>query len=122
MDEARDLERVDLEATLEARRELGPEYEPALVEAFADRVEQVIEARVDASLAAAEQRRTDEKARSGRQFAMGISSLALGIPLTAIAGGIADVTGIAVAWAGIALVNASYAWQNRDRSRGSRRA
>jgi hypothetical protein len=39
--------------------------------------------------------------------------MALGIPISAIAGGIADVPGLVVSWAGIAAVNLAYAWQNR---------
>lgn len=38
MDDARGLEREELEATLEVRRELGPSYEPALVDSFVDRI------------------------------------------------------------------------------------
>ncbi|HEY0775954.1 MAG TPA: hypothetical protein VGD51_17850 [Nocardioidaceae bacterium] len=44
MDDARGLEREELEATLEVRRELGPSYEPALVDSFVDRIERAVEA------------------------------------------------------------------------------
>lgn len=117
MDDARGLEREELEATLEVRRELGPSYEPALVDSFVDRIERAVEARVDARIAErqAERKRADE--RSNRQLSMGITSMALGIPISAIAGGIGDVQGLFVSWAGIAAVNVAYAWQNRKDDR-----
>ncbi|HEU4514895.1 MAG TPA: hypothetical protein VFR87_17425 [Nocardioidaceae bacterium] len=117
MDGGDRLERQELEATLEVRRELGPSYEPALVDSFVDRIERAVEARVDARIAErrAERKRADE--RSNRQLSMGITSMALGIPISAIAGGIGDVPGLVVSWAGIAAVNLAYAWQNRTGDR-----
>ena len=41
------IPRDDLIAAARARRELGDELEPAVVEAFLDRVERAIDARVD---------------------------------------------------------------------------
>lgn len=121
MDDPQDLERADVEATVAARRELGPDYEAALVDAFAERVERAIEVRVHARMAAVEQEQHLEKERQRRQFTLGMVSLGFGIPLTAISGGIADVTGIALTWAGIAAVNLSFAWQNRGRAGSPRR-
>lgn len=46
-------------------------------------------------------------------FTLAIVSLALGIPLTAIAGGIAGPPGLIIAWIGIVLVNAVYARSRR---------
>lgn len=111
------IERGDVEAALAARQELGSEYEPALVDAFVERVEQAIEARVDARLAARAAETEQSRAREGRQLALGITSLALGIPLTAVAGGIADLPGIVATWMGVVGVNASYAWQRRNEGR-----
>jgi hypothetical protein len=57
---------------LGARRELGPELEPEVIDAFADRVERAIDARVDARLGqrggGAERRGTD---RSSLLLALG---------------------------------------------------
>lgn len=115
MDDPGELERQELAATLEARRELGPAYEPALVDSFVDKVETAIEARVDARLAEREKDRQREDDKAGQQFKLGIASLALGIPISGAAGGIADLPGLVVAWAGIVGVNCAYAWQNRRR-------
>ena len=41
----------------------------------------------------------------GERFGFGIVSLVLAIPLSAIGGGVADLPGLLVAWAGIAGVN-----------------
>lgn len=117
MDGGERLERQEVEAALEVRRELGAEYEPALVESFAERIEHVIEARVDARLAELKASRRLDEERHSKQMAMGITSLALGIPISAIAGGIADLPGLVVSWAGIVGVNAALAWQNRGGSR-----
>jgi len=43
--------REDLQAALGARRELGPEYEDAVLDSFLERVDKSIEARVDARVA-----------------------------------------------------------------------
>lgn len=113
MEDARRIERDEVEAALEVRRELGPEFEPAVVDSFAERIERAVEARVDARLAERKAERRQEDERSSKQMALGITSLALAIPISAIAGDIGDLPGLVVSWAGIAAVNVSYAWQNR---------
>lgn len=110
-----DLDPQDVEAVLEARRELGPAYEPALVDGFAERVETAIETRVDARMA--QDRRLEENRgrRQRQQLALGIVSLGTGIPITAVAGGVGDgLPGVLVAWAGIAAVNVAHAWGVRS--------
>ena len=74
-----DLERTELEAVLETRRELGPTYDRALVDSFADRIETALEQRVDARL---QHQRSSARAAGGgqvRQFVLGIISLGAGI-------------------------------------------
>jgi hypothetical protein len=99
---------ADLRATLEARRELGPEYEGALVEGFLERLDQAIDARVDARL---EQRRgAAPPARSGMdggRLALGIVTSALGVPLTAIVTNSPHGSAVLVVviWLAIVLVN-----------------
>lgn len=46
-------------------------------------------------------------------FVLAIVSIAIGIPLTAIAGGVAGLPGLIVAWVGIVLVNTVYAQSRR---------
>jgi hypothetical protein len=104
-----DLPREELAAVLEARRELGKDYEPALVESFIERLDRVVDARVQAGLA---ERARSEVSRADSlrgQLQLGIGSVALGIPITAIAGPTTGVWGLVVAWGGIAAVNLSYA-------------
>ena len=106
-----EIERSEVEAALAARRELGTEYDDAFVEQFAERIEQVVRARAAASTPAVLQ---DEETGS-RQFVLGIVSLGTGIPITAIAGGIADLPGIITAWVGIVGVNVAHSLASRRR-------
>lgn len=90
---------------LETRRELGAEMEPALVDSFAERIEQVVEARVRAQYEVELKRA--EVARSGRgsQLALAIVSVTMAIPLTAISVSMAGLPGMLAVWVGIVLVN-----------------
>nr|WP_300144249.1 hypothetical protein [Propionicimonas sp.] len=47
-------------------------------------------------------------------FVLAIVSMALGIPLSAIASGTAGLPGLLVAWVGIVLVNVVYSWSHRN--------
>ena len=46
-------------------------------------------------------------------FVLAIVSLGIGVPLTAIAGGISGFAGLLLAWVGIVLVNLVYGWTRR---------
>ena len=50
------------------------------------------------------------------RFALAIVSLALGIPLTAIATRTSGVIGLILTWVGIVAVNAVYGWTGRSHS------
>ena len=106
--------REEAEAALAARHELGTEYEPAIVDSFLDRVDKAIDARVAEHVADRVPAGYTQPDRNG-VLALSIVSLGCGIPITAIAGGTADLAGILVAWAGIAAVNISYAVSARPR-------
>jgi hypothetical protein len=99
------ITRDDVASMIGARRELGDEMEPAVVDAFLDRVERAIEAR-------AAQSRPVERSdrRPGSTLPLAIVSLGTGIPITAIAADAGGVAGIIVAWAGIVGVNFAHAW------------
>jgi hypothetical protein len=106
----------ELEATLQARRELGPAYDDALVESFIAKIDDQIQARVDARMAersAKTARTKTQQDTAQRQFALGVISLGTGIPITAIAAGTEGVWGLVTAWLGIAGVNAAHAWSSR---------
>ncbi|MCL7429553.1 hypothetical protein ACFVP3_12895 [Streptomyces sp. NPDC057806] len=105
----------ELDATLQARRELGEEYESALVDSFLEKVDQridgAVERRVRRQLAeqqmvVARGSRSPKPTDSwGERFGFGIVSLVLAIPLSGIGGGVANLPGLLVAWAGIVGVN-----------------
>jgi hypothetical protein len=100
------ITRDDVASMVEARRELGDEMEPALIDAFLDRVEAAAEART------AERRPPREiypGQGRGEQLALSIISLGTGIPITAIAAEQGGVVGMLVVWAGIVGVNVSFA-------------
>jgi hypothetical protein len=87
----------ELEATLAARRELGPEHDQLLIAGFLDRIEKEIDRRVDERVAARGPARR-------RASALHPGNLALCIPLVAIAGGIGGVAGLIVAFIALAVV------------------
>jgi hypothetical protein len=90
-------EREELRAAIGASRELGPEYEPQIVDAFLERIERRLEERTAMRPAR----------RAGHQTAtpMVLGSLALSIPLLGIAGGTAGLGGVAIVCVAIVLVN-----------------
>jgi len=99
------ITREDVDSMVEARRELGDEMEPAVIDAFLDRVEAAAETR------AAEKRPNSQPWNDGRgeRLALSIISLGTGIPITAIAAEQGGVVGMLVVWAGIVGVNFSFA-------------
>ncbi|MFE7132287.1 hypothetical protein ACFVIM_15650 [Streptomyces sp. NPDC057638] len=119
---ARDSElRKELDATLHARRDLGEEYESALVESFLDKVEQRVDGTVDRQVRRqlAEQQMVvargarpapDRSAPTfGERFGFGIISLILAVPLSAIGGVNAGFGGLVATWVGIVAVNVVHA-------------
>jgi hypothetical protein len=92
--------RNELESTIAARRELGAELEPQLVESFLDRIEQ----RLD------ERRSSGGVERSGglqndQRTGIAIVSILAAIPLVAIAGSAAGIPAIALVCLALVLVN-----------------
>ncbi|WP_434600409.1 hypothetical protein [Streptomyces sp. A5-4] len=119
--EARDPElKKELDATLHARRELGPDYESALIESFLEKVDQRLDSAVDRRVRRqmAEQqmvvarggaKSSHEGAGFGERFGFGAISLVLAIPLSAIGAVNADTEGLVISWIGIVGVNAVHA-------------
>ncbi|MDN3023069.1 hypothetical protein [Streptomyces sp. S.PB5] len=131
--DARDADlKKELDATLQARRELGEEYESALVDSFLEKVDQRIDGAVERRVRRqmAEQQMVVARGTRGaskptdswgERFGFGIVSLVLAIPLSAIGGGVAHLPGLLVAWAGIVGVNAFQAARtNPELFRGRR--
>jgi hypothetical protein len=113
----------ELRAAAETHSELPPEYRDAVLESFVDRVGREIDARVDARLAQAAARPVAPQpgpatpaSRAHRPFSplpMALGSIALGIPITAIAVSAgthpAGLWGLIVVWIAIAVINLGYA-------------
>jgi hypothetical protein len=123
--DARDPELTkDLAATLHARRDLGDEYESALIDSFLEKVDQRIDSRVERRVrrelaehqtsAARVDRHHHGRARQahdqgpgfGSRYGFAGFSLIVAIPLSAIAATQAHLPGLLVAWGGIVCVNA----------------
>jgi hypothetical protein len=91
-------EREELQAHVAARSELGPEYEPELVDSFLERVERRVE-----QLGHGKAARRDRPHATITPLVLG--SLALSIPLIAVAGAQAGAFGVALVCIAIVLVN-----------------
>ncbi|MGI9006934.1 MAG: hypothetical protein ACR2FU_12205 [Streptosporangiaceae bacterium] len=100
----------EVRAAAETHRELGPDYQSAVIESFLDKVGREIDARVDARVAEQRGRRAP---RERSAFAVVIASLIFGIPLSAIAVAAgshpAGLAGLVVIWTAIAVINIAYA-------------
>ncbi|MGP3989423.1 hypothetical protein [Streptomyces sp. 3N207] len=126
----------ELDATVQTRRELGPEYEDELLDSFLAKVEQrldnVVDKRVRRQLAeqqmvvarggstgVRQERQTPPHGLPdgiGARLGLAVASLVLAIPLSAIAVANAGLTGLVTCWAGIVAVNglqASRSWFSR---------
>lgn len=104
-----DLSRDDLQAALGVRQEMGAEIEPALVDSLAAKVEATVQRRYQAELAALQQRNQAAQTGQGPRIAIGVVSLVMSIPLTAIAASYAGFFGMLLVWTGIVLVNLAFA-------------
>jgi hypothetical protein len=101
-----DLPREELEATLAARRELGREREPELVDSFLAKIEREIDERVEQRLA---HRRERPRHPTTTSPWVAIASLGIGIGVTGtITGNSYPSWVVAVAWLAIVLVNIVY--------------
>ncbi|GLW06544.1 hypothetical protein Misp01_16740 [Microtetraspora sp. NBRC 13810] len=114
------LPRDEMRAAFETSRSLGPDYDAALAESFADKVEATLAARVrsevDARLGVrpGPPHHAPPPSRSGREAMwLGLGSMLLGIPLTGIAANEAGFLGLLLAWAGIIMVNLAAAVSRR---------
>jgi hypothetical protein len=110
----------DIRAAAETHRDLGPDYQSAVVESFLEKVTKEIDARVDARLASsllqaqAQAQANQPAVRQSRErspFALAVVSLIAAIPLTAISlnSGGRGGQALLVVWLGIVIVNVAYA-------------
>ncbi|MEO3868149.1 hypothetical protein ABGB18_04885 [Nonomuraea sp. B12E4] len=101
--------RDDLQATIDARRDLGPDYETALVESFVERLDTTIAARVRAELDQHGAGPHKRPAPGAPMIPIALGSMGLGIPLTAIAAGNAGLVGLTITWLSIVIINVAAA-------------
>ena len=91
----------ELHSAIEARRELGEEMEPAIIDAFVERIEHRI----------AERRRADQEAidrKRNHQKEMVLGSMGISVPLLVIAAvftGLPGVIAVCVALIAIAVIS-----------------
>ena len=98
---ADDVVREELHSAIEARRELGPEMEPAVVEAFVTRIEQRLSQRAVQDDLALQRKRDHQKE-------MVLGSMGISVPLFVIAAiftGLAGVITVCVALVAIAVIS-----------------
>jgi hypothetical protein len=93
------VQRDDAASALAARRELGPEYEDAVVEAFVEKIERRLEART----------KQTPQGRDSYAIAVPLGSLGIAVPLLGVAGGTAGFAGVLAVCIAIVLVNLAYA-------------
>jgi hypothetical protein len=94
--------RSELQAAMDARKELGEEMEPAVIDAFVARIEQRLSARE-------EQKERALMRRRSHQREMTLGAMGISIPLLAIAAvftGLPGVIAVCTALAVIAIVTA----------------
>ncbi|MET9066124.1 hypothetical protein ACWDR1_27670 [Streptosporangium sandarakinum] len=110
----------ELRASVEARRELGPEYEDSLIEGFLDKMDHEIDRRVEERVAA---RVPQQKPKApavrpgvdaGQRLALAIVSIVFGVGST-LAFTIADRSAgpMILVWFGIIVVNIAFALGSR---------
>ncbi|RRD05210.1 hypothetical protein EII34_07715 [Arachnia propionica] len=116
------LDKSEFEAVLKARQDLGPEMEPALVDSFAEKVLAEVrrqQGQTTGPLTRAHEQQfgvvpgRQRKAEKTQSTILAVISLALAIPLTAIAFSTGGFFAGALAWVGIVMVNFAAALNNR---------
>ena len=109
-----DLGHRDIEAALEARRELGARYDAELVQGFADRIERAVSERVSAELSHRQRSSRSVAAGGPRQLALAIISLVAFIPISIVLGVNDKFVALLVTLIGIVAINAAHAWQSKS--------
>jgi anti-sigma factor RsiW len=138
--DARDPElQKELAATIHARKDLGEEYESALIDSFMEKMDKRLDSHVERQVRRELAQQQTSFARAGSRvgprgaqqpggrtgrFGGGFAAISLvaAIPLSAIAGGISGLPGLLVAWVGIVGVNAaqSLGWLFAERPAGGK--
>jgi VIT1/CCC1 family predicted Fe2+/Mn2+ transporter len=91
------IPRDELEAAIEARKELGAEMEPAVIDAFVERIERRLVERAGESERALQRRREHQKE-------MVLGAMGVSIPLLAIAAIFTGLAGVIVVCGALAVI------------------
>ncbi|MGA4507925.1 hypothetical protein ACQB6R_02695 [Propionibacteriaceae bacterium G1746] len=102
----------DVEALIGTRRDLGADYELALIDSFTERIEHTINARAAAEVA---RRNLPQPAPrgGGQQTALGIISVVMMVPIAITLGVNGALFALVLAVLGIVGVNVAHAWFHR---------
>ena len=87
----------ELEAAIEARKEVGSELEPAVIDAFVERIEQRLVERSEESERALKRKRDHQKE-------MVLGAMGISVPLLAIAAIFTGLAGVIVVCAALAVI------------------
>jgi hypothetical protein len=87
----------DLQAAIEARKEVGAELEPALIDGFVERIEQRLADRTEESERSLKRKREHQKG-------MVLGAMGISIPLLAIAAIFTGLAGVIVVCAALAVI------------------
>jgi hypothetical protein len=91
------VRRDELEAALEARKELGADMEPALLDSFVERIEQRLRERNEESERSLKRKRDHQKE-------MVLGAMGISIPLLGIAAVFTGLAGVIVVCAALAVI------------------
>jgi small-conductance mechanosensitive channel len=87
----------EVRAVIEARKELGEELEPAIIEAFVERIEQRVAARAEES-----ERSLTRKREHQKELVLG--AMGISVPLLAIAAIFTGLPGVIAVCAALAVI------------------
>ena len=87
----------ELEAAIEARKELGAEMEPAVIDAFVERIERRLEARSGESEQSLKRKREHQKE-------MVLGAMGISVPLFALAAIFTGLPGVIAVCAALAVI------------------
>jgi hypothetical protein len=93
----RAVRRDELEAAIEARKELGAEMEPAVIDAFVERIERRLENRSTENEQSLKRKREHQKE-------MVLGAMGISIPLLALAAIFTGLAGVIVVCAALAVI------------------
>jgi hypothetical protein len=95
------VRRDELEAALEARKELGADMEPALLDSFVERIEQRLRERNEESERSLKRKRDHQKE-------MVLGAMGISIPLLGIAAVFTGLAGVIVVCAALAVIAVAF--------------